>query len=255
MDTSDSTGVTWQVSFGTRLFTGLPESLAAAFRIPGSTSTRFSEGAYVVGSFNRNKADFELPSGLNACAMAASRPLVGTNPALYIGYQPNLGPALGSPQATNVPFVYTHLDYSGTFCTGLAPEANFTVTLKAGLEILPNSSSVLVDFISPTVPHNPKLEQLYETVVSQMPPSVPVADNDAGDWFKRVIKIAAPIASKIFPTAAPVINAGAGLATKGIGAIQQRRETKKKQKSVVKKPTRAEIQKEINRLTNLLRSA
>jgi len=237
----------------TRIFSGFPDSLANAFRIPGATSTRFTEGAYVVGSLNKNKEDFETPSGFSGALMCASRPLTGTNSALFTGAIPPLTiGAVGTNQWYWRPYTYTHLDQSGSFCTGLSPETTFAVTLKATIEILPNATSVLIDFTAPAPPFSPKLEELYTSMVAQMPPSSPVGDNASGDFFKRMIKIATPIISTMFPTAAPVVNSVASLANKGIDKVQANRQRKKETTVKGKKQSEAAVRAEIKRLQKLL---
>jgi len=237
-----------------RVFTGFPQDLATAFRIPGSTSRRFTEGTYVVGTFNHNKENFELPNGLGCAVLAASRPLNDTRPALFLGGVTGADPGLGV-----VPnfFTYTHLDHSGSFCTGLSPETTFTITLKATVEIIPNASSVLIDFASPSIPYNPRVDELYQKLVNELPASVPVADNNAGDFFKKIVNVATPLVSSLFPTAAPVIGAASGLATKGIDALsknRQRRKENKKTQVTRKQPSKAEISSEIQRLNRMLRN-
>jgi hypothetical protein len=237
-----------------RVFTGFPQDLATAFRVPGSTSRRFTEGTYVVGTFNHNKENFELPNGLGCCTLAASRPLSATRPALFLGGITDSDPELGV-----VPnfFTYTHLDHSGSFCTGLSPQTTFTITLKATVEIIPNANSVLIDFASPSIPYNPRVDELYQKIVSELPPSVPVADNNAGDFFKKIVNVATPLVSSLFPSAAPIIGAASGLANKGIDALSRNRQRKKAQKknqANSKKLTKAEISAEIQRLNRMLRN-
>ena len=60
----------WDVSTSlnkpTRFFGGFPASNGDAFRIPGSTSTPFEEGTYVVGTFSHRLEDFEYYSKFNS---------------------------------------------------------------------------------------------------------------------------------------------------------------------------------------------
>ena len=109
--------------------------------------------------------------------------------------------------------------------------------------------------------------ELYSHLTSKMPPSAPVADNDTGDFFKSMLKLAAPLISEIFPPAAPLVMAGLPLADAGInaisGAVKNARLKKATQKAPVKTPvtparkaklTRKEIHAEIARLQSLLAS-
>lgn len=236
-----------------RVFTGFPQDLATAFRVPGSTSRRFTEGTYVVGTFNHNKENFELPNGLGCATLAAARPLNDVRPALFLGGITGL-----DREAGVVPnfFTYTHLDHSGSFCTGLTPQTTFTITLKSTIEIIPNANSVLIDFAAPSIPYNPRVDELYQKIVTELPPSVPVHDNNHGDFFKKIVNVATPLVSSLFPTAAPVIGAASGLATKGIDALSKNRQRKKAAKTPAarKQLTKSEISAEIQRLNRMLRS-
>jgi len=216
----------------TRIFAGFPDTLETAFRIPGTTSTRFQDGTYVVGTLNKNREDFEQPNGYGATVMCPRRPFVGSAAGIHVGFLPRTPVVTyGDDPAFWIPYTYTHLDQSGSFCTGLQEQATFTLTLKATLEIIPNANSVLIDFTTPAPPFNPKLDELYSNLAQQMPPSAPVADNASGDFFRRLIKVAAPVISTIFPQAAPVVKTVAGAADSGIAAIQRNRENKSAKKA------------------------
>lgn len=203
-----------------RLYAGIPDSLASAFRIPGSLSTRFTEGTYVVATFNRHREDFELPSGYSSASMTPQIKLDGSVPGIYPGFRPS-----GSLDITRY-MSYTHLDHSGSYCTGLNQQTTFTITLKAVLEILPNAQSVLIDFTQPSVPFNPRIEQLYDSIASSMPPATAVANNASGDFFKTLVNIATPLIKTMFPTMAPVIHNVSSAAQQGIQLLQNQRQAK-----------------------------
>jgi hypothetical protein len=229
MSVYDPTNASVIVDYSTRIFTGLPTSQAEAFRIPGSTSTRFTEGAYVVGTFNRRKETFELPIGYSSCVVAGKIDATSPDahsPIILAGAFPLTAARFGEPYLNYTPFTFTHLDHSGSYCTGLSPQTNFTVALKATLEILPNASSVLIDFTTPTVGYDPRIEELYEKAVAVMPPAVPVTDNASGDFFRKLVKSITPIASTLFPASAPLINSVGNLADKGIVKLQERKQAK-----------------------------
>lgn len=216
-----------------RSFTGLPASLADAFRIPGSTQTRFTDGTYVTATFNRNLEEFENCGGYRGCVIVSDIPAPSdatSRPALIVGgYENDQTP--GSRHRFFRPFAYTHVDHSGSFCTGLAPEATFTLSLKAVLEVLPNTNSTMIDFASKSQPTDPKMLQLYSNIAAQMPVSAPVADNDAGEWFKKMLKIAGPLIADIFPEVAPLIKPATALANKGIDALSAHHKKKKAENS------------------------
>lgn len=244
-DTSWLTQAVGAGTFGildnTRTFTGFPASLAEAFRIPGSTQTRFTDGTYVTGTFNSKLEEFESPGGTRAALLTSGIPTTGTVPGYLAGGAPNGNLIYGERLRHFRPFIYTHLDHSGSYCTGLAPEVNFTLSLKAVVEILPNSGSVLVDFASKSTPTDPRTMSLYSRMAAQMPPAAPVADNDAGEWFRKMIKMATPLIADIFPEIAPILKPLAGMADRGVVALSKHHKEKVEARNKLKKANQKHI--------------
>jgi hypothetical protein len=210
------------------LYSGFPSSMEDAYRVPGSTSWNFKEGCYVVGTFNDHLEDFETLDPFGTCILSAGlQNDAGFTSTMVVGGIPGDPLTLDGRLRYPNPWTKTHLNHSGAYCTGLAKEVVFVLSMKVDMEIIPNAQSVLVDFIKPGVPASPGLRQLYSAMSMQIPPAVVRADNDAGDFFKKMIGVAAPLVSKIFPPAAPFVAPISGLATRGVDALSQRRKAKK----------------------------
>jgi len=225
-----------------RMFTGFPTSQAEAFRIPGSTQTRFTEGTYVTGTFNSKLEEFEESGGTRLAVMCSGIPTGSDSvPALAIGGTPNGNDQFGDQTRDFRPFAYTHLDHSGSYCTGLAPEVSFSLSLKAVVEILPNASSVLVDFATKSTPTEPRAVELYSKIAAKMPVAAPVADNDAGEWFRKMIKIATPLIADIFPEFAPIIKPLAGMAERGVVALSKHHKEKASKRKTAAKTNQKHI--------------
>lgn len=204
------------------MYAGFPNSLESAYRVPGATSWNFKEGAYVSATFNSHLEDFETMDPFGGTYLTAD---VGSSTGLFIGAQ-GVGDSGEFRRLAN-PWCKTHLNHSGAYGTGLAKEVNFTLTVKADMEIIPTATSVLVDFIKPGVAASPQLRNLYSHMSRQIPPAVMRKDNDAGDFFKRMIKVAGPLVKTLFPPAAAFVDPLSGMATRGIDAIQARKEKKR----------------------------
>jgi hypothetical protein len=220
---------TWPIDNCT-YYGGIPDSIDAAYRVPGSTSWNMKEGCYTVCTFNTHMEDFETVDPYAGLVMTGGNTKLdlSTIPALYTGGITTIvGGTEGGYGRTGKGWYKTHLNHSGSYGTGLAKEVNFALTLKADLEIIPNGSSILVDFIKAGVPASPSVKKLYAEMARAIPASVPVADNDAGDFFKKMIKVAGPIVGTLFPAAKPLVAGGQAALTKGVDALSQRRKNKK----------------------------
>jgi len=112
---------------------------------------------------------------------------------------------------------------SSSFCTGhayftgLSPETTLSVTYRTFVEYSPPATSDFYTEVTPCAEYDPHVFEVYNMVAKQAPYAVPVGQNAAGDFFRKVlgaVKTVAPIASKLltpFPIASRVVGTiGAG---------------------------------------------
>jgi len=180
----------------------VPADPDEVYRIPGSHQWNAELGCYVVATFNTAKDRLERGNSgkVGYCISEKSPPTRTVANTLKCGYDPPL----------HSEAVYeTHLDMSGAYFTGLAPESVLIVTLKSTIEIIPDVGDDLIDFLQPTTPFDPKVDMAYELMKAALPPGVPKRDNDAGDFFKGLIDVLEPALSFVFPEFSPLI-VGAG---------------------------------------------
>jgi hypothetical protein len=140
----------------------------------------------------------------------------------------------------------THLDFSGNYLKGLNESAVITITFHAVLEIIPNVTSVMIDFIKPSTSYNPELLQVYARAKDELPAASIKADNDAGDAFKTLLGIMAPALSMAFPAFASVIGAGAAGLSGVTTLIQNRRKKKLEAKTKDTKTPKGNINNTTN---------
>jgi len=102
--------------------------------------------------------------------------------------------------------------------TGLSDQTTLTVTFKTIVEIFPPANSTLAPMVSPSCPYDPAAIQAYSTIVQGAPYAVPVSENNAGDFFRKVIAAAKdmapllgliPYVGKPLQAAVPAVSAGA----------------------------------------------
>lgn len=202
---------------------GYPVSAAECMRIPGSLQWNVTEGAYQVCTFDEHMKEFESATPLSGWTVGARAMGTVAQNVLAAGTDPAV-------DAGNI--VKTHLDMSGSYLQGLHEEAVIVLTMHAVIEIIPRTSSVMIDFVKPGVPASPRLTATYATIKNDIPSAVPKADNDLGDFFKKMTKVMGPVLSTMFPEFSPLI----GMADKGINYVADRaheRKAKAKQQAAL----------------------
>lgn len=200
-------------------YTGLPDTYAQCLRIPGSVQWNVEEGAYVVCTFNTDMERFECPISYEGAVMGTNTlGVAAATNGVYMG---------ANPGVNQYNTAKTHLDMSGNYLKGLDENAVITITFHAVLEIIPNVNSVMIDFIKPTTTYNPELLQVYARAKADLPAASVKADNDAGDAFKKILGVLAPVLSAVFPAFSPLIQGGATLLSGVTTAVQERRKKKR----------------------------
>jgi hypothetical protein len=87
------------------------------------------------------------------------------------------------------------------FITGLSPQSTLTVTFRTIVEYFPSLGSVLLPNATPSPSFDPKALALYGAIIKQAPYAVPVNQNSAGDYFRKVMMVAAAAAKLLSPLA------------------------------------------------------
>lgn len=199
-------------------FAGYPRDLSECMRIPGSLQWGAEEGSYHVCTFDEHLREFESPTPQSVFTTAGTTLGQATQNTFVAGMDSGV---------TAQSVVKTHLDMSGSYLSGLNESAVITITLHAVVEIVPRTSSVMIDFVKPGVPGNSRLMSTYATVKNDLPAAVVKDDNDAGDFFKTMVNLMTPALSVAFPEFSPLIGGAGYLANKGISALEANHKKKK----------------------------
>lgn len=113
---------------------------------------------------------------------------------------------------------YTPL-YNSGIISGNFTDTNQTFTLdyRMVVETCPSASSTLISFSSPSAPVDRVFLKMYKQMIPLIPPAVPVGFNDAGEWFRRILRIA----NTVLPLVAPLLpGPGKLIASAAVPALQ-----------------------------------
>jgi hypothetical protein len=111
--------------------------------------------------------------------------------------------------------------YSGAIFDGLnTANGSLTVTSRIFYEVFPQSSilSPYLTIATPSPPFDANAFMLYAQALDLLPVGVPVGENNAGDWFRRVGK-ALGSAARFLAPAVGLYNPTAGGALRMLGDI------------------------------------
>lgn len=95
--------------------------------------------------------------------------------------------------------------------TGLSHETTLTVNFRTIVEYFPPIMSDLLPLAHPSAAYDPLAFEIYSRIVATAPYAVPVSQNAAGDYFRKILMImktlgpaAGAALSSVFPLAGPV---------------------------------------------------
>jgi hypothetical protein len=113
------------------------------------------------------------------------------------------------------------IETSGAFFTGLHESTVLTLTMKFYVEVAPTFANPdLLSLCSPPAQYDPMVLRCYDHCVRQMKAGVPVSFNDAGEWWRMILKTLRSAVPSVVSTGlkaiAPEASPLAGLASLGI---------------------------------------
>lgn len=196
-------------------------TLPPLMAVPGSQTWLAKQGVYVVPRM------IEVPRRLNLYQPGSVVGSIGNNtrcPVLYgtDGKTATLSPSgsafwPGGQQAILQPNAPSGFSPVQVFLTGLSPQSTITVTFRTIVEYFPSLGSVLLPNATPSPSFDPKALALYGAIIKNAPYAVPVGQNAAGDYFRKIMMIAAQAAKFLSPLAgeyAPLVyEAGSAVQT------------------------------------------
>lgn len=201
-----------------------PRTLAAAKQCSNARTWAASEGCYVPTPMHHDLHYSKL-SAKNFVIYADSE-TTAPNAILNESFGPNvyrlepdgtlvLSPGFGSFQNSAH---FSDFDTSGAYFTGLSPQTSLTVTLRMKLELIPTGNDVQgLALATPTALPDMNAIELYQRIVNELPPAVPVDFNEAGKWFKMVRDIAMKSYGMVMPYL-PAIETALAIAGRPVAA-------------------------------------
>lgn len=221
-----STGsATPQWGQSSRVMRAPPSTVAQAISIPGSVKRGAEEGCYIV--LRQTKGESNPPRDpegerivwLNSSQISVTAPALGGftegNPnVIVVAAYPPMS-LLGVHQG--IPF-----DVSGAFFTGLNENSSIDVTLRLFIEGFPTpvASQQLVSLTVPCPPMDETAIELYSKICAELPPGVPIIENENGGWWKSLMQTVASVAPTLGAALGSVVPGG-GLIGNGVGKVAE----------------------------------
>ena len=188
-----------------QLLANLPVDTVTTATLPNVRTWEAAAGVYAVALPPANNP-FSSPSGDNKILATyfanGSNNLTQTcfiTPKLEFGPFSGTGSILNNVGTLSSVFTDTH--------------TVFTLDYRMILETQTVGLSPLIAFSTKPVPYDRVFLKLYKNMLSTIPSAVPVGFNDAGEWFRRIMKIASaalPLIANVLPPQAKAIATVAG---------------------------------------------
>lgn len=172
-----------------------PINIAEAKSQTSSRTWSAADGCYVPA-----RQDQITPPRMNQSALVVMESRgTGGKDSFYFGEgSPILEEATtGGGAAEYCDFHLNSLETSGAYFTGLSEETTLTLVMRAYVEIMPYHDRTLVPLATPSAAYDPMALELYSQTLRTLPVGVPVGENAAGDWFKRVGRALKPIVRRV----------------------------------------------------------
>jgi hypothetical protein len=225
----------------TRYMQRIPTTAGEVRSIPDSGEWEAREGVYFVPRMNSEH--MEVSDSVRNCSVtwleSAITHIAGGIWTTY-SYCPSSG-LEDSYAGAKVPSVLapnvSSFSPTSAFFTGLSNSTTLTVTFRAIVEYFPPVGSQLLMNATPSAFYDPSVLAAYNATIQHAPYAVPVKQNAAGDYFRKILKcvsqVAPPIAAALkvgSPAGAMIVSSVgslSGLASAGIKQRQQKRASKK----------------------------
>jgi len=208
-------------------FASPPATVAEATTLIGTKQWAAAEGSYstVTQCSIANPILFETQS-----AMMFSNLDLTTGTHVMLGQYVFNGTVNAPPAMTpmnTLPNKLVPLNTSGVFLTGLSSGTTLRLKIKVYVEAAPTwANPQLAVLATPSAAYDVHALELYSKAMNILPVAVPVGENAAGDWWKKVLKvigvISGPLGMAVGLPGAGIL--GAGLANAARAALESARE-------------------------------
>lgn len=199
----------------------------ALIGIPGSCTWPAKDGVYAIPRMITHTMPVETPAHNRRAAVVQSSTFATTY-------------AISCPTSVDL---LNHAVFNGVassgftavqaYLTGLSHESTLTITMRTIVEYFPTFGSGLLQLTTPSPPFCPIAFEIYSRTAQIAPYAVPVKQNGAGEYFRKILSIAGAIGSAAAPFLGPV-GGVVGLAGQGATALSRYIGTKANERKVAK---------------------
>lgn len=206
----------------------------ALLQVPGVSTWESSEGCYAVPRMTSIAGTVESPTySHRASVVTDSNSATVSHVSTPISYVTIDG--IKVPNILGV--TSSGFGAVQVFFCGLSHETTLTVTMRTVVEYFPSFGSTLFPLATPSTAYCPKAFELYSEIARTAPYAVPVRQNAAGDYFRKILKVAGQVATQLAPMTGPwsPYLAAAGSAATGASVMWQRAVDKRAEKALKKR--------------------
>ncbi len=189
-------------------------TLPPLLSVPGSQTWKAAEGIYAIPRMSmvpRDVLSYSFTPGPSYRGAVTRLPVLYGSDGKTATPSPagHISPATSPTQAIFKPFGPNGFSPLQVFFSGLSAETTLTITFRTIVEYFPALGSPLLPLASPSPVFDPKILSLYSSIAAKAPYAVPVDQNSAGDYFRKVLSImgqSLELISPIFGQYAPVVS-------------------------------------------------
>jgi hypothetical protein len=179
-------------------------TLQPLLSVPGSCTWPASEGVYAIPRMTmvpRDVLTYSYTPGVAANQGASSRLpiLYGTDGNIATPEPTGFHAVGGYEQCLFKPFGPNGFSPLQVWLSGLSSQTSLTVSFRTIVEYFPALNSPLLPLASPSPVFDPKALACYSAAAARAPYAVPVNQNSAGDYFKKILKVLGESLSVISP--------------------------------------------------------
>lgn len=182
-------------------------TLQPLLAVPGSQTWPAAKGIYAIPRM----IDVPRQLGHYSSTTLPRTPIIYGTDGRVASLEPN-NIAGAVPVPTLDPVQSSGFSPLQVYFTGLSNETALTVTLRTIVEYFPAVGSTLLPLSEPSPVYDPMVFGAYSAIIQEAPYAVPVGQNAAGDYFRKILKVvstALDLTSPMFGSYAPLVASAA----------------------------------------------
>jgi len=192
-----------------------PGLLANAVILPGSTTWKAAQGAYIVGTMSTIENPPKQPQGETAVIKTGDASIGLPTDQVIAPTMTVISPAEGVNTYTCPAQHIAPYNLGGMYFTGLSPDTTIQLRVTYYVERFPTiTESDLVVLAKPSPGYDPCALEMYIHTMSKLPVGVPQGMNPLGEWFKDIIRTVTKYTTPVLKALSgfhPILKGAAGL--------------------------------------------